>query len=151
MNNLNGGHPGDISYDGRIFHSAAAETADQHGGGPVGHYHQDGHVVWAEFAGGRVVRGALAGRRDRDGVLHLAYCQLLDDGSVVSGRCISYPTVLADGRVRLEERWERYGSHAGTGVSVIEEPPAGQARASEASTREASTSGARAREGSDAP
>lgn len=125
MNNLNGGHPGDISYDGRIFHSAAAETADPKGSGLVGVYHQDRDVIWAEFVGGRVVRGALVGRRDGDGVLQLTYCQLLDDGSVISGRCASHPTVLADGRVRLEEHWERYGPHAGTGVSVIEEPPAG--------------------------
>lgn len=123
MGIMNGGHRSDISYDGRKFHSAAAETAGQEGGGVVGHYHQDGDVIWAEFAGGRVVRGSLAGRSDHDGVLHLAYCQLLDDGSVVSGRCTSHPTLLADGRVRLEEHWERFGPHAGTGVSVIEEPP----------------------------
>jgi hypothetical protein len=112
-----------ISYDGRVFHSAAAETADQDGTGPVCHYHQDGTAVWAEFAGGRVVRGSVAGRSDDDGVLHLAYCQLLDDGSVMSGACTSYPIVHPDGRVRLEEHWERFGEHADTGVSVIEEPP----------------------------
>ncbi|HEX4062542.1 MAG TPA: hypothetical protein VHY58_16115 [Streptosporangiaceae bacterium] len=161
MSNLNGGHPDDISYDGRIFHSAAEAThlpnpPSRHGSVLVGHYHQDGEVVWAEFAGGRVVRGALAGRSDRDGVLHLAYCQLLDDGNVVSGRCVSHPTVLADGRVRLEEHWERYGAHAGTGISVIEEPPPGESRANEASTSEASTSEAstdeaRAGERSEAP
>jgi hypothetical protein len=114
-----------ISYDGRVFRSAAAETAGRDGAGPVGHYHQDGDVVWAEFAGGRVVRGSLVGRRDPGGVLHLAYCQLLDDGTTVAGRCTSQPTVLPDGRIRLHEHWERFGPQAGTGVSVIEEP-AGQ-------------------------
>jgi hypothetical protein len=123
MDILNGGQRSDIGYDGRIFHSAAAETADPGGSTVVGHYHQDGEVIWAEFAGGRVVRGSLAGRCGPDGVLDLAYCQLLNDGGVVSGRCTSYPTVLEDGRVRLTEHWERYGAHAGTGVSVIEEPP----------------------------
>jgi hypothetical protein len=123
MNIPHGGHPGEISYDGRVFHSSAAETAGQDGSGVIGHYHQDGDVVWAEFAGGRVVRGSLTGRSDPDGVLHLAYCQLLDDGSVMSGRCTSHPTVFADGRIRLEEHWQRFGEHAGTGISVIEEPP----------------------------
>jgi hypothetical protein len=112
-----------ISYDGRTFRSAAAETAGQDGRGPVGHYHQDGSTVWAEFAGGRVVRGSLAGHCDANGVLHLAYCQLLTDSSVVAGHCTSVPTVLADGRVRLHEHWERFGPQAGTGISVIEEPP----------------------------
>jgi hypothetical protein len=117
----NGPESGHIGYEGRVFGSAAPETADSGGSGPVGHYHQDGDVVWAEFAGGRVVRGTLVGTCDRDGVLRLAYCQLLDDGSAVAGRCTSRPTVLDDGRIRLHEHWERFGPHAGTGVSVIEE------------------------------
>jgi hypothetical protein len=114
-----------LDYDGRTFRSAAAETAGADGHGPEGHYHQDGTAVWAEFAGGRVVRGSLLGTSDADGVLTLAYCQLLTDGAVVSGRCTSVPTVLADGRIRLHEHWERFGPQAGTGVSVIEEPAGG--------------------------
>jgi len=111
-----------IDYDGRTFRSAAAETADAGGAGPVGHYHQDGDVVWAEFAGGKVIRGSLVGSRRRDGVLDLAYCQLLSTGEVIAGRCTSVPTVLADGRVRLTEHWQRFGPGGDTGVSVIEEP-----------------------------
>jgi hypothetical protein len=117
-----GGHPSDISYDGRVFQSTAAETTAADGSGVIGHYHQDGAVVWGEFTGGRVVRGSIMGRSDDGGVLHLAYCQLLDDGSVMSGACTSYPTVHADGRVLLEEHWERFGEHADTGISVLEEP-----------------------------
>jgi hypothetical protein len=111
-----------IDYDGRTFRSAAEETANAGGAGPVGHYHQDRDVVWAEFAGGKVVKGSLAGRCRGDGVLDLAYCQLLTTGEVIAGRCTSVPTVLADGRVRLTEHWERFGPGGGTGVSVIEEP-----------------------------
>ncbi|HEX8347097.1 MAG TPA: cupin domain-containing protein [Actinoplanes sp.] len=108
-----------IDYDGRIFRSAATETADTGGAGPIGHYHQRGDEVWAEFSGGRVVRGGLAGRCDADGVLTLAYHQLLDDGEVVAGLCTSRPELLADGRVRLHEQWRRFDGSAG--VSVIEE------------------------------
>jgi hypothetical protein len=122
MLNLHGDPSGDISYDGRVFRSAAAETADPSGTGPLCHYHQDGDVIWGEFAGGRVVRGSIAGRSDKDGVLRFAYCQLLDDGSVMSGACTSYPTVHPDGRIRLDEHWERFGEHADKGTSVIEEP-----------------------------
>ena len=112
-----------LSYDGRSFRSAAPETSGPGGQGPTGHYHQDGSVVWAEFAGGKVVRGTLVGTRDPDGVLHLAYCQLLAGGQVVAGKCRSVPTVLDDGRIRLHEHWERFGADTATGVSVIEEMP----------------------------
>jgi hypothetical protein len=45
------------------------------------------------------------------------------DGQVVIGRCRSVPTTLPDGRIRLHERWERYGAHAASGVSYLEECP----------------------------
>jgi len=112
-----------INYNGRTFCSAAAETAGADGAGPVGHYHQAGNVVWAEFAGGKVVRGTLVGSCDHDGVLELAYSQLLHTGEVIAGRCRSVPDVLTDGRIRLHEHWQRFGADPGTGVSVIEEPP----------------------------
>ena len=84
-------------------------------------------MVWAEFAGGKVVRGALVGSCGRDGVLELAYSQLLRTGEVIAGRCTSVPDVLEDGRVRLSEHWQRFGPDPSTGVSVIEERPYQQA------------------------
>src|SRR3982751_229472 len=110
-----------IDYDGRVFRSTAAETAGAGGAGPTGHYHQRGDLVWAEFAGGRVRRGSLTGTCGPDGVLTLAYCQVLDDGEVTGGVCTSHPETLADGRVRLREHWHRFDGS--TGVSVIEETP----------------------------
>ncbi len=109
-----------IDYEGRVFRSSAVETASA-GDVPVGRYHQDGDTVWADFDGGRVVRGYLVGRRTDDDSLDLAYCQVLADATVVSGRVRSTPELLPDGRVRLREEWERYGPHASRGVSVIEE------------------------------
>lgn len=109
-----------VDYDGRRFRSSAAETADL-GGVPVGHYHQQGDLVWAEFSGGGVRRGSLAGTRAPDGSLEFAYCQVLADGAVVSGRCVSYPELLPDGRIRLREEWQRYGEQGDSGVSYVEE------------------------------
>jgi hypothetical protein len=113
-----------IDYDGRRFVSSAAETAGA-GDFPVARYAQRGDLVWAEFAGGRVRAGRLVGVAAPNGVLRLAYCQVLTDGAMVAGECVSTPTVLPDGRLRLEERWRR--ADGSTGVSVIEELPAARA------------------------
>jgi hypothetical protein len=110
-----------IHYDGRVFRSTAPETAGPDATGPTGHYRQQDNLVWAEFAGGRVVRGSLVGTCRPDGRIELAYCQVLVGGETVSGRCTSTPEVLSDGRIRLREDWQRYGPAAGTGVSYIEE------------------------------
>lgn len=111
-------------YDGVRFtagasgtgHAAACEA-------PVALYRQDGDLVWGEFAGGHVRRGSLVGTCDEDGVLHITYCMVLTSGDIVSGRSISTPTTLPDGRIQLRERWERYGPHRATGISYLEERP----------------------------
>ncbi|MEU6368948.1 hypothetical protein ABZ876_25200 [Streptomyces sp. NPDC046931] len=113
-----GGAP---DYNNRFFVSSAAETAGPDHEVPVGHYHQAGPIVWAEFRGGKVLIGRLVGTCDPDGTLHLAYCQALDGGTVVAGECTSTPEFLPDGRIRLREEWRRLDAAGSSGVSYIEE------------------------------
>ncbi len=106
-----------INYDGRLFRP----VTDQPGETPVARYHQSGDLLWGEFSGGEVRRGSLSGVSDAAGVLLFGYCMVLDGGEVITGRCRSVPEVLADGRVRLTEYWERYGPGASSGISALEE------------------------------
>ena len=114
-----------IDYDGRRFRPVTDGSGEE---SRVAVYRQDGDLLWGEFVGGRARRGVLTGRCAPDGSLNFAYCMVLDDGEVVSGRCASTPQMLDDGRIRLNEVWERYGPHAGTGTSAIEEIPVDGAR-----------------------
>lgn len=107
-----------IDYNGRRFRPA---EQDVDAAGRVAVYRQQEDLLWGEFSGGGARRGALTGTCAADGVLDFAYCLVLDSGEIISGRCHSTPTVLADGRIRLDEQWERYGPHADTGMSAIEE------------------------------
>jgi hypothetical protein len=107
-----------INYDGRRFRPAGDEPGD---GGRVALYRQEGDLLWGEFAGGHARRGTLAGRCADDGTLDFAYCMVLDSGEVISGHCRSTPVVLTDGRIRLREVWQRYGTHADHGDSWLEE------------------------------
>lgn len=109
----------DVDYDGRVFHASDGSPNlddDQ----LIGYYHQRGTLLWAEFGGGHVVQGRLVGTLRPDGCLDFGYCQVLQDGEIVAGRCVSTPEVLGDGRIRLVERWRRMDTGA-TGVSYIEE------------------------------
>lgn len=105
-----------IDYDGRRFRAV--------GHGPeatIATYHQSGDLLWADFAGGTTRRGSLAGRCAENGTLEFAYTMVLTSGEVISGRCVSTPEVLDDGRILLHEQWERYGPNAASGISEIEE------------------------------
>ncbi|GAA4439374.1 hypothetical protein GCM10023148_46480 [Actinokineospora soli] len=104
-----------INYDGLRFRAAGG------GDGTEARYHQDGDLVWAEFTGGRVRRGAVTGTCAADGTLRLAYTMVLGSGEVISGRTTNTPRRDADGRIVLREEWERFGEHAASGVSYLEE------------------------------
>jgi hypothetical protein len=54
-------------------------------------------------------------------VIEAAYCMVGSGGETVAGTCVSRPTVLPDGRVRLTEQWQRMDGTSG--VSQIEETP----------------------------
>ena len=103
-----------IDYDGRRFR---AEHAGPDASTAL--YRQRGDLVWAEFQGGEVRRGSLTGRCSPDGTLEFAYTMVLVGGEVISGHNVSVPEVLADGRVRLNERWQRFGAHADSGTSTL--------------------------------
>jgi len=105
-----------VGYDGRVFAPVDFEGADE---APTGRYSQDGDLVWAEFSGAYVRAGRLVGRRGADGTIDAAYCQITVDGRVLAGRCVSTPSLLPDGRLRLTERWRRCDGT--TGVSQIDE------------------------------
>lgn len=106
-----------LSYHDRVF--GPIELVP---GAVIGRYHQQQNLVSAEFTGDNVRAGRLVGVCAEDGVIDAAYCQVMADGQVVSGRCVSTPTVLADGRIRLTERWQR--SDGSSGISHIDEVPA---------------------------
>jgi hypothetical protein len=103
-----------IDYEGRRFRpDSAGEEAR------VATYHQDGDLLWGEFEGGLARRGSLTGRAAEDGSLDFAYCMVREDGDVISGHCRSTPRFDDEGRIVLEEVWERFGRHAARGVSRL--------------------------------
>jgi hypothetical protein len=109
------------SLDGLVLAPVADQAPGQVGRSTRFVYHERDGVVWAEYAGGDVVRGHLVGTRAGDR-LDFRYVQLGPDGTTSSGHCVSTVLELPDGRVRLEETWE-WESRAGHGTSVVEQIP----------------------------
>ncbi|MFJ9646174.1 hypothetical protein ACWEPM_29035 [Streptomyces sp. NPDC004244] len=108
------------SLDGLVFVPVADQAPGQVGRQTRFDYHEQEGRVWAEYAGGDVVRGHLVGTRAGDSI-DFRYVQLRLDGTTASGRCTSLVTELPDGRLRLEETWT-WESQEGSGTSVVEQP-----------------------------
>ncbi|GGZ54162.1 hypothetical protein GCM10010387_55260 [Streptomyces inusitatus] len=111
------------SLDGLVLAPVADQAPGQVGTGTRFRYHERDGVIWAEYAGGDVVRGHLVGTRAGDR-LDFRYVQLTADGATSCGHCVSTVAELPDGRVRLAETWE-WESREGSGTSVVEELPGG--------------------------
>ncbi|EGG44158.1 hypothetical protein [Streptomyces griseoaurantiacus] len=109
------------SLDGLVLAPVADQAPGQVGTRTRFSYHEKDGEVWAEYAGGDVVRGHLVGTRAGDR-LDFRYVQLRTDGTTSSGHCVSRVLLLPDGRVRLEETW-RWESREGSGTSVVEQLP----------------------------
>ncbi|MEU4659115.1 hypothetical protein AB0G32_35150 [Streptomyces sp. NPDC023723] len=107
------------SLDGLVFAPVADQAPGQVGTRTRFTYHEEDGAVWAEYAGGDVVRGHLVGTRAGDR-LDFRYVQLRTDGSTACGHCVSSAVALPDGRVRLTETW-RWESRPGGGTSVVEQ------------------------------
>ncbi|MER5859450.1 hypothetical protein ACFV2Z_35565 [Streptomyces sp. NPDC059688] len=107
------------SLDGLIFAPVADQAPGQVGTRTRFAYHETDGRIWAEYAGGEVVRGHLVGTREGDR-LDFRYVQLRTDGTTAGGHCVSTVVELPDGRLRLAETWE-WESAAGSGTSVVEQ------------------------------
>ncbi|MEV0693752.1 hypothetical protein [Streptomyces sp. NPDC050388] len=107
------------SLDGLVLAPVADQAPGQVGTRTRFAYHERDGGIWAEYAGGDVVRGYLVGTREGDR-LDFRYVQLRQDGTTSSGHCVSTVVELPDGRVRLEETWE-WESQQGSGTSVVEQ------------------------------
>ncbi|MEW2416559.1 hypothetical protein AB0953_22935 [Streptomyces sp. NPDC046866] len=109
------------SLDGLVFVPVADQAAGQVGRQTRFAYHEQDGRIWAEYAGGDVVRGHLVGTRAGD-ALDFRYVQLRLDGTTASGHCTSLLSELPDGRLRLEETWS-WESQEGSGTSAVEQLP----------------------------
>jgi hypothetical protein len=110
-----------IHYEGRLFRSVVNSDGGDVGEETTFQYHQQGDLVWGTYSGGSVRFGTLLATTDTFGNLEMRYQHITVDGRFKSGRCQSSPEILADGRMRLHERWRWTDGAEGEGTSVVEE------------------------------
>ena len=110
-----------INYEGKTFRSLSNSVSGEVSAETVFHYHQNGHNVWAEYAGGEIVRGHLIAVCDEQGILDIRYQHVNIRGELMTGICISTPEIRPDGRIRLHEKWQWTCADLSCGESTVEE------------------------------
>ena len=67
------------------------------------------------------MEGHLMGLVKDDGSIEMKYHQVNSKGELMSGEGISTPEVLADGKLRLHEKWKWTSGDYSSGSSILEE------------------------------
>lgn len=111
----------EINYDNKTFASVQNSETGEVSSETVFYYHQKNNLVWAVYAGGSIVFGSLIAKCDDDGNLKMRYQHLNASGDLMTGKCFSTPEILADGRIRLREKWQWTCGDFSEGESIVEE------------------------------
>lgn len=109
------------NLDGKKFASISNTENGEVGEDTLFHYHQDGNIVTAEYAGGSIVKGHLIAKVLDDGKLDMRYHHINRNGDLMIGKCLSTPEIIEDGRIKLKEQWQWLSGDMSEGHSEIVE------------------------------
>ena len=110
-----------LNLNNRKFSSVANTENGDVGSQTIFHYQQEKDLVWAEYSGGSIRRGSLIARWIEENLLEMRYQHLSTDNEFKTGRCLSRPEQLPDGKLRIYEEWQWTSGDHSSGTSIIEE------------------------------
>ncbi|MBP6795320.1 MAG: hypothetical protein KA143_09715 [Saprospiraceae bacterium] len=110
-----------INYDGKYFRPVSNTENGETSGDTLFKYRQEGNILTAEYAGGKIKYGHLIGLVDENGNIDMRYHQINDHGVIMTGLCKSTPEFMTNGKIRLHETWEWTCGDKSKGQSILEE------------------------------
>ena len=110
----------ELNLHNKLFRAVSNTENGEVSSDTIFHYNQQGHVIWAEYSGGEVLKGFLVGVIVKN-QLQFSYQHVNDIGVIKTGQCISAPEILPDGRIRLHENWQWTNGDLSHGTSILEE------------------------------
>ena len=108
-----------ICYDGKKFVPKENTENGEADDNTIFEYHQNGKLLWADYAGGEVVKGHLVGNVSEDGSLDFYYHHSNVRGEIRAGKCHSVPGILENGKIELSEEWQWLNGDRSKGSSVV--------------------------------
>ena len=110
-----------INYNGKIFRLVESSSNGEVSEETRFYYKQREDIVWATYKGGVIRYGTLIGLVKPNGELHFSYQHVNQNNEIQTGKCFSEPEVLANGKLRLHEKWQWTFGDEAKGSSIVEE------------------------------
>ena len=110
-----------FDYNNKKFKSLSNSGTGEVDAQTIFHYRQKGSEIWATYSGGSISTGTLVAKVNEKGALDMRYQHLNIEGAFKTGKCISTPERLENGKIRLYESWQWTCDDFSSGESIIEE------------------------------
>lgn|SRR5690242_17945966 len=110
-----------INYHNKVFVPLSNSENGEVDPGMQFVYQQTGNIVTSTYTGGRIRSGHLIALVDEQGNLDMRYHQVNDQGEITTGICKSTPEQLANGKIRMHEKWQWTSGDRSEGESLLEE------------------------------
>lgn len=110
-----------MNYNHKKFKPVSSSENGEVSSEMVFHYEQTGKVLSCTYEGENIVKGQLIGLVDEDGNIDMRYHQISKNGELKTGICRSTPERLANGKIRLHEKWQWTSGDQSEGISVLDE------------------------------
>ncbi|EAY27648.1 hypothetical protein [Microscilla marina] len=110
-----------MNYHNKQFRSVNNTDNGEVSSETLFHYQQNGDVITASYKGGQIKQGNLIGKVNAQGQIEMRYQHLNQQMEFMTGRCVSTPEVLPNGKTRLHEKWQWTSGDCSEGESIIEE------------------------------
>ncbi|MCA1023813.1 n-acetylglutamate synthase [Halobacillus litoralis] len=110
-----------INYHNRTFVSVENSAGGEVSSKTQFTYYQEGSILYADYAGGDIIKGRLIGIVHEDDTLEFRYNHINTDHEIRGGKCRSVPHINEDDQLELHEEWQWMDEEQTTGTSVIKE------------------------------
>ncbi len=94
----------EINLHNKQFKSLSNSENGQVSDATVFHYRQEGAIIWAQYAGGAILKGFLLGTKINND-LHFNYQHLNDKMVLMTGKCDTKIEKNETGKILLQETW----------------------------------------------
>ncbi len=85
------------------------------------HYIQAGNILTCNYSDLNIKHGHILGLVEDDGTIHIHYHQINQKDELKTGVCTSKPETLANGKIRIHEKWRWTTGDKTEGFTTLEE------------------------------
>lgn len=110
-----------INYNNRRFVAVKNSNNGEVTPDLIFHYLQNDNIITSDYSGDKIQKGQLIGLVDNEGCIDMRYHQVNLRGELMTGICKSTPEIMANGKIRLYEKWSWTSGDKTNGESILEE------------------------------